>query len=390
MGIFDVSVIDNTDMSNAITAVSINSQETDTSTYLMDWPKWHGMYRTIPELAGVIDKKAQWISGQGVWAIKPKKRPDAEIEYDEENQKILNRITGFGKDTIRDIANNAVRVATIGGDTHLEIITTDGKEIASDGKNLQNLKQLPPGTIKHVANEFGILTHYENVTRKKDGTEDRRFHPKAIPVKKIFHLPLNRIADEIHGISTIEKLQDIIKKRKEIQDVAQIFYRRFVYPVRIIEVDGDDPVELAKVKSKHDSAINSGEAIVIAKGSVVFGRDQALENVTPDFQAWIDYLQKYFVIAEGVPEVVQGAISSSQTEGGVKILYLGFEQVVKAGQIWFEDQWKAQIGFDIDLPDPPSIDPMIITNARKEGFTGSGAGDINQGSKNIDPTGANK
>lgn len=137
MGIYDTSSITNTDLNNSITNPSINTQNTEISTYICDWSKWHGMYRTIPELQAVIDKIVMWAAGKGIKAVDPNK------------QKEIDRIVGFGKDTARDVAINLMKVAIIGGDGFGEIIKNKRGE-------LQNLKPLSPGSLSINSNNKGM------------------------------------------------------------------------------------------------------------------------------------------------------------------------------------------------------------------------------------------
>src|SRR3990167_859766 len=74
-----------------------------------DWTKWHGYYRTIPELRIAIDAKARWVVGKGY-----RTNPITEL--------LLMSIKGNGKDTFNTIIENIVRIAEINGDSYAEII----------------------------------------------------------------------------------------------------------------------------------------------------------------------------------------------------------------------------------------------------------------------------
>jgi hypothetical protein len=373
MGIYDTSSITNTDLNNSITNPSINTQNTEISTYICDWSKWHGMYRTIPELQAVIDKIVMWAAGKGIKAVDPNK------------QKEIDRIVGFGKDTARDVAINLMKVAIIGGDGFGEIIKNKRGE-------LLNLKPLSPGSLSINSNNKGMLEPYQQVEVKTGADGKPQITPigEKIEIKNIFHLCRGRIADETHGISTFEKLQDVILKKKDSQDMMQMIFRRLLFPVRIIEIDTDDDTKMAALKAKYQTLIDKGEVMLAPKDTAKLTTEQ-MQAIIKDSMEWILFLQKYFILSEGVPEVILGSISSKDTEGASKILYLAYEQVVKNLQNWFEEAWKQQIGFEIDLPEPPSIDPLILTDSRKSGSMDASKGNQNMtGKDSINPIGQNK
>jgi hypothetical protein len=314
-------------------------------------------------LKASIDRVAIWSAGAE--KIKAKEK---------DKQKILDKITGWGKDTLRDIAINQIKVAIFNGDSFAEIIN-------DKAGRLINLKPISPENMTWETNEGGILAAYYQIDPKTK-QKNRRFEPE-----EIFHLCWDRTADEIHGIPVSESLIDIILADKEAREVFKIFIRRMNSPIRIIEVDSDDTAKLLDVKNKYKDAINRGEVIVVPKDSIKV-EDKKTENQVQDMLNYPIFLMKYFIVSMGTPEVILGSINSKDTEGASKILYLSFEQVIKNVQIWFEEQFRMQIGIEIDLPEPPSVDPMVLLDSRKAGAT---AGTTEQGNKNqTDVGGQNK
>ena len=92
-------------------------------------------------------------------------------------EKITDKIVGYGKDTFDTIMFNQHRTMRIGGDSYAEIITTKRRE-------LRNLKPLNPGTIKLIADGFGLINRYEQWI---NGEIHKTFNPDDI-----LHLTINR------------------------------------------------------------------------------------------------------------------------------------------------------------------------------------------------------
>ncbi len=182
-------------LKNTITDYSVDAVNTDGAysqkeTYYdnVNWSSYLGYYKKIPELAAAIDAKATWTVGKGF-----KSNPVTEL--------LLSNIKGWGKDSFNTIMENMVRTYNIGGDSFAEIIRN------KSGK-LVNLKPLDPGSIRIVANRAGIIIRYEQLSKNKDPN-------KKFQTDEIFHLARNRVADEIHGVSLIPAVEEIILMRNE-------------------------------------------------------------------------------------------------------------------------------------------------------------------------------
>lgn len=330
---------DTTNMTDNVDDVSVNSASTTTETeYQMNWNKWNGYYKSIPEIQAVIDKKALWTVGKGY------KAKDG-------NKAELDKIRGFGKDSFNAILYNMCRVYTIGGDSYAEIISN------SRG-TLRNLKPLNPGSIKIIANGNGIITRYE---QWNNGTLAHKFNPD-----EIFHLCWNRQADAIHGISTIEKIENIILMRNESMSDLKMLFHRYVKPLIISAVDTDDETEIANYKAKLDNAVKNGENMVVPKGVLdKMERMSIPQYSTLDPMPWLDLLQAQFLAAEGVPSVILGNGTKDTTEATAKILYLAFQQMIEWNQLFIEEQCNAQLGIEIELNFPASIAPDLMANNDK-------------------------
>jgi hypothetical protein len=317
--------------------------ENTTSTQYQNsaWTNELGAYMSVSELAGMIDRKAQFVVGKG-YIQKGTQKKD------------LSKITGNGLDSFNTIMYNAVRVFTIGGDFFAEIIRNKRGE-------LRNLKPLNPGQMRTIANSRGIITGYELVPFGDLGIEKKAQHFEP---EEIFHLAYNRIADCIHGQSIIEKLMPIINMRQEAMNDLRIVFHRYVKPLWIFSVDTDDQAQVTAFKNKVDATIEKAENLVVPKDTVAsIERISIPQFSTLDPVPWVQLLQKEFLKAEGIPSVVMGAAGASESES--KILYLAFQQVVEFNQMFLEEQIKLQLGLEVSFEFPASITPDIVSNQNK-------------------------
>ncbi len=334
------------DLSNAMTDFSVDKQSPDgvSNDGLTRWTQnkftqYFGYYKTIPELASTIDARATWTVGKGYKA-------------DEITKLIFNTIDGWGKDTFNTILENMIRTMWIGGDSFAEIINDD------EGI-LINLKPLDPSTITIVVNNKGIIQKYEQTSKVKKPI--KTFQPE-----EIFHLARNRVADEIHGVSVIEKLEQIILMRNEAMTDYKDMMHKFMKPRYIFHLDSDDPTEIAKFKRTTDKAWSEGENMYVPKGVVVPEMVAVSSNATLNPQSWIDSLNDYFYEACATPKIIVGN-SKNFTEASAKIVYLAFQQSVEEDQLYIEEEVAMQLGYEIDLEFPASLENELLSDKAKDG-----------------------
>lgn len=320
------------------------ADDTSKTTYQnRDFLSYLGAYNEVSELAGMIDRKAQYVVGRG-YKIKR--------IFKKKIKKSLEHIRGNGLDSFNSIMYNAVRTYTTGGDFFAEIIKNKRGE-------LRNLKPLNPANVKIHATDKGIISAYEVVGKDNNSVF---FEPK-----EIFHLAYNRISDEIHGESTIKKLMRIIEMRREAMNDLRVVFHRYVKPLWIFSVDTDDTTEITNFKGKVDETIEKAENLVVPKDTV-----SNIESVSiPQYSnldpiPWLKLLQTEFLKSEGVPGVVMGHNDSSTSEAESKILYLSWQQVVEFNQMFLEEQIKAQLGIDLEFEFPASIEPDLISDEKKD------------------------
>ena len=209
-----------------------------------------------------------------------------------------------------------------------------------------------------VANRQGKIIRYEQTDRPRGATL-QKWKPE-----EIFHLSRNRNADEIHGESLIDAVEEIILMRNEAMADYRKLLHRNVFPVRIWHLDTDDDTEIAKFKAKADKASYQGENIYIPKGGVETEVAAVSSNATLNPLPWIQQLNQYFFQATGVPQIIVGG-SSEFTEASAKIAYLAFEQIIEEEQLYIEEQVLAQLNLEIDLEFPASLKNEILNEQSK-------------------------
>ena len=333
-------------IADVIVDYSVDPQSTDAagdqkefSWQTTTWNQNLGYYKTIPELKSAIDAKATWTIGAG-------------IEADEPTTLLLMSIKGNGKDSFTSILKNQIKVSTIDGDSYAEIIR-DEDEV------LVNLKPLAPDSIVSYQNAQGRFTKYEQVSKIK-GTPNKIFQPE-----EIFHLSRERLADEIHGVGVIAAVEWIIKARNEAMNDWKTVLHRNVYPIWIYHLDTDDPTEIAAIKVKVDKSRATGENIYVPKDIIVPEQANTAINATLNPITWINQLNDYFFQAVNVPQIIMGG-SKEFTEASGKIVYLSYEQSVKAEQLYVEEQVLAQLNLEIALTFPASLQSELISDTNAE------------------------
>ena len=292
-----------------------------------------------------IDTKVTWTIGAG-------------IEADEQTLMLLGTIKGNGKDTFNSILKNQDKVSIIDGDSYADIIRNDEGLLA-------NLKPLDPSKIRSIWDNKGRIIRYEQVNSKKFLFIFKRKKTTKFEPEEIFHLTNERVGDETHGTSVIDTVMWIIDARNEaMSDYKRVMHRN-IDPLWIYHMDTDDEAEIKKFKRKNDAARGKGENMYIPKGVVVPELVSVAANATLNPLAWIDNLNDYFWQQVNVPQIIVGN-AKSFTDASGKIVYLAYEQSVKARQLYLEEQVLAQLNIEIKLTFPASLQSDAISDTPTE------------------------
>ena len=306
------------------------------------WTTYFGYYKNIPELKIAVDTKANCVLGNGYLA-------------DEWTQIILDRIKGTGKDTFNSILENMERTCYIAEDAYAEIIRDD------DGL-VVNLKPLDPSSMVVVYNNKGMIVRYEQVSKTAIGTQQttHKFKPE-----EIFVLSHNRMADEVHGTSVVQAVENIILMRNEaMADWKRVLHRN-IDPLWIFHLDTDDTSKISAFKTKMDAARGKGDNMYIPKGAVVPELVATAQQSGLNPLAWINQLNDYFYQAVGIPQIIVGN-AKEFTDASGKIVYLAFEQRIKGRQKYVEEQVSQQLNVVINLVFPATLQNEAISDMPDE------------------------
>lgn len=347
MGELNLNNASVSNLSNAMKDYSVDISNTDAAFEQQEtiwdnekWSQYFGYFEIIPELNAAINAKATWTIGKGFRA-----EPVTEL--------LLDTLKGWGKDTFNTILENMIRTYYIGGDAFAEIIR-------DEKGNLINLKTLDPGVIRIVVGRNGMIKRYEQIS--KAGKRP----PKKFAPEDILHLARNRVADQIHGVSVIASVENIILARNEAIEDYKIVMHRNVFPRMIFHLDTDDEAKIAEFKSKMDKAYANNENLYVPKDTVVPEQLSTAPNSTLDPKAWIDQQGDFFYEAVGVPQIILGG-SGEFTEASAKIAYLAFQQNIEEEQLFIEEQILSQLNLVIELEFPASLENELLSDKAKDG-----------------------
>ena len=325
---------------------------TDTRWVNENWETYNGYCSKHISVKAVLQKVGMWSVGKGVKA-------------DKKVIKILEKIVGWGKDTFNGVIANQLRVEHCNGDSYAEIITTDGEELKPNGSNLLNLKPLNPGSMGHVINPQGMLEGYNQLNT--DGTET------PFKLNQIFHLCLNRNADEIHGTSDIKALMTFLDKIKQLDEDMAVMFHRFVVPLVIWKLNTDDPTAMATFQAQEKAAWNTGDNLIIPDTAVDYTLLEAGVGVgkVVNPMEWRNKWTEEVIKGGGVPALIM-AIEAGTTEASSKMVYLAWQQVIEDAQRQLEDQIKAQLGLEVKFEFPARIEENLGEDEGKDSAINKG------------------
>lgn len=303
------------------------------------WPVYWGYFNAHPDLKSAILMKALWNVGKG-WTADP------------ETTVILDHISGWGKDTFDDILFNMEIQRRINGDAFCEIIKKDGQLI--------NLKPLDPGSMKIIVDESGMIKRYEQVNRIEDKKVVKKFTPE-----EIFHLTNNRIGNQIHGISDIKGMEEVLKAAEETFAGLRKIMQRQARPLIMFKIKTDNQSKIDEFVKKMDQALIKGENIYIPDDENTVSYEVVQIDVSSIIIEWENLIRNKFYRTIALPQVVPGAGGQS-TESESKVIYFAFEQIVEKDQRFLEKQIWSQLFLKINLIPPATLSQDLNVDSQKD------------------------
>lgn len=271
-----------------------------------DAAKYQGYLRDIPELKSALYALGIWVVGKG-------------HEVSKADEPILAKIEGRGNEVFTSILLDHFVMSKAIGDSFLEIIR-------NDNGTLVNLMAIGAERMT-VIEKGGRIIRYE--VEMADGKT------KPLSPEKVFHKTNERMGNENRGTSVIIALKWVLDAMQEaMRDGRKVFHRN-VFPLQIIEYDGDNVAQRDKLLKQHATAVAAGTALVIPKGVLtISSADITIQNPIE----WIRFLQGYFYQVIRISRLI--ATSEGATELDSKMGYLSFEpmytyeQNVYEAEIW--------------------------------------------------------
>ncbi len=339
-----------TDMTNNVPEYSVAPVSTDAAagTKETEWinalaRQYLGYYKKIPEIHSAINAYATWIVGKG-------------YTISNIGDKVtIDFISGWGEDSFNSIIWNLIIQKKVYGDAYAEIIRDE-----KTGEII-NIKPLDPAKIKTIVDEVGIIKRYEQMDKVgKEGKTVQKFEPE-----QLLHLCNDRIADEIHGVSVLEAVEKVILWKNQVMDDMATMLHRNVIPVRILEVDTDDPLKVSEILTKYEKMIKYKEVLVVPKDTIKITTDGGAANAIINPLPFMNYLDDFIYRALNVPKVILGG-GQDFTEASSKISIVSYEQFWSREQEELAaDLWN-QLGIKIKLNKSISIQNDLITDESKD------------------------
>jgi hypothetical protein len=303
--------------------------------------QYFGYFNAVPELKNAILLKGLWIVGKGYKC----ERPSDEIR--------LSNISGWGKDTFKQILYNMVVCMRIYGDAFAEIIR-------NEKGTLINIKPLDPMSMKIVCNREGIIMRYEQVNKIGMRQTIKKFKPE-----EILHFSHNRLADQIHGISDIESIEPIILAEQEsFTDLKKVMHFQ-AKPFIVFKLKTDDEDKIKEFADKVRKARSLGEDMFIPDDENLLSYEVVVVNPSQILMQWRDDLRNKFYRTIGLPQIVPGGAGQS-TESESKVIYVAFEQIVMHEQLDIEQMIYNQLGIKLNLVHPTLIEDLLGIDEKKD------------------------
>ncbi len=199
----------------------------------------------IPQFYRALTALHTWAYGQG-WTA------------DNATTVILDNITGRGNQSFAQIMMSMGNIKKVTGDAYAHVIRNQ------ETGTLINMKILGGDVMRTVFGPDGIIIRYEQVARlgffrKIFGMKQKAI--KTFKPQEILHLTNEVVDDEIHGTSLADIVSWVVTAKKQsMEDYKRVSHRS---TIRVMYIDTQDTVKLARVKTEYATAIDKGELMLI-------------------------------------------------------------------------------------------------------------------------------
>lgn len=308
-----------------------------------DWQEEWDLFNAIPKLKNAILMKAIWNTGRGYTAST---RVMKELEH----------ITGYGKQTFKQILFNMDVESMIGGDAYAEIIRDEESGIPL------NLKVMNPGNVHIIRDPSGMILRYELDIGK--GQKRKTFKPE-----QVLHKSYELLADQAHGTGIVKGLKKQILADDKLFDNIDRIVKYQSMPFVIFKVKSDDPVKIASFKAKLKDVRTDGEDLVVPDDENLLSWEVVQINPSSIILEWRADIRNEFYRAVKLPQVIVGQ-GGQGTESDSKVVYTAFEQIVQHEQKDWEDTIWQQLNRKINLIHPNTLLDDMQTDEQKDANQG--------------------
>ncbi len=307
-----------------------------------NYHKQLGVFKNVPHYHRASTALTTWATGQG-------------YTTDNATQAILDNIRGWGNESFDEIIMGLQTLKKVNGDAYAEIIR-------NDSGTLINLKKLGGDTIRTIVGADGLIIRYEQIIRRGDASKGTKDEFREIPIEKMFHITNDRIADEIHGVSTADLVEWVVTALRE----AETDWKRVAHlsSIRVLYIDTDDNDKLAQVNKQYATGLKNGSVIIIPAKK---GEAEFQDLVLPPIDAFIrytDYLVSQFYQIVGTPRVI--ATSEGFTESSSKMGIFSFNPTYeKESRLMEADLW-SQVAIRVKFNRPPDLNTNLNRDEAKD------------------------
>lgn len=338
MANLDLNKATTTDFTNVVPDFIVDSKALDTanssgetSVYFDKAPERFGYYTSIPEIYSAVNSLATWAFGKGYTTESTR------------DSKMLENISGSGKDTFDRIMWNHEVVKLVVGDAFCEIVRNKNRTIV-------NLIPISPERVK-VVYKGARIDRYEIW----NGAEWKKKKPSDI-----LHSQNKRIGDQIRGTSQIEASKFVIDARNEaLADERVIKHRDKALGIVYYKTNNAGKIQFAN--SQIEKAVKNGEMVGLPEDTAEI--QPYPSKSSEDRQAWISYLENFIYQVFGVPRSIATSDGTSEV-GGING-HLIFEPIYGKEQVDMESDLWQQVAVKVTFNRPPSLAPNTQANADK-------------------------